>query len=520
MEGVTGMPLMTVTHFRRGFATNSSSTHSILEVELGQSLPAPLNAEWDESHIEHDDFVVSDRQSRLNYLHAMAADAARAAGEWRDEVGCYRRYLQLTAVIPGPPLGPEEMRDTQLDSLSGYAIPRKIHSPDMDVDFFERIVRFLLSENILIYGGAWFDPDWEERIKGQHAYLLDTMFTISRRISENEWMLFNLYDGTKYSVVFDHDGRQTATPMEVTRALEMIDVSISNACRQQCSFCYRASEPGGPLADIANLKLLVRGLKEIDAMEMVIGGGEPTEHPDFYHFLKDTDFGDLAVSFTTRNLDFIRSLTVANEVAETEVIEVIRNKVKAIGMSVQTADEVKTAEANLAAFIKNDGWHYVKNPQMVFHLIPHVGWENVFSAIIQGKHPLLLLGMKFTGRNAEANRKAYADVLRTLLNDVRLEKLIHDSFFRRRERVGVDTKFIVDVQSMDPDWLKRFDRKSWTNTEGVRSAFIDLVNGTIAPCSFGGKVVKLDGYDPGSLNQAFDLVGTYKPEGIEDQSGP
>lgn len=171
------MPPMTLTHIRRGFATNSSSSHSILEVESGQRLPESLNAEWGKNHIDEDEFIASDRQSRVNYLHAMAADAAREAGDRFDEERCYNRYLQLAVVIPGTPLGREEMRDIQLDSLSGYAIPRKIHSPDMDVDFFERIVRFLMAENIVIFGGRWGVSMWEEELNGRYAYLLDTMYT-------------------------------------------------------------------------------------------------------------------------------------------------------------------------------------------------------------------------------------------------------------------------------------------------------------------------------------------------------
>jgi MoaA/NifB/PqqE/SkfB family radical SAM enzyme len=337
-------------------------------------------------------------------------------------------------------------------------------------------------------------------------------------VGENEWALFSLYDGLKYGVVFDSDGRQTATPMKAARALEMVDVSISNACGQRCSFCYRASEPDGQLADINDLKALVKGLKEIDTMELVIGGGEPTEHPDFYRFLKEADFGDLCVSFTTRNLDFIRSFASTNGVEESEVVEVIRNKAKAIGISVRTAEEVKEAERNLVAFMRDEAaGRYSDNPQMVFHLIPGPDWEEVFDVITEEKHSLLLLGMKFTGRNEGTDRKIYADTLRAILKDQRLKSHIRDSFFRRYAHLGVDTKFIIDVQSVDPDWLKQFDRKSWANTEGVRSAFIDLVDGTMAPCSFGGKVVKLDGYDGRSLNQGFGLIGTYKPEGLMGQ---
>lgn len=139
----------------------------------------------------------------------------------------------------------------------------------------------------------------------------------------------------------------------------------------------------------------------------------------------------------------------------------------------------------------------------------------MFDAIIQGRYSLLLLGMKFTGRNADADRSAYADVLKEMLGDERLDTNLCKSYFREQTRLGVDTKFIVDVLSIAPDWMKRFSRKSWSEQEGVRSAFIDLVDGTMTPCSSGGNIVRLNGYDGNSLNQAFDQIGVFKPEGLE-----
>ena len=167
---------MRVTRIRRGFATNSSSMHSILEVEPGQDLPAPLNWEFGREHEEGSFFIVSDRPSRIRYLHAMAVDGARYSGDdWSAGDECYRRYRQLAAVVPGPPLSREEAFGLTYDRLNGSGIPRKDNSPDdMDVGLFERIVRFLMSENIVIYGDrhGYFEPN-DGKLKGVHCSLLE-----------------------------------------------------------------------------------------------------------------------------------------------------------------------------------------------------------------------------------------------------------------------------------------------------------------------------------------------------------
>ena len=511
------MSPMKITRIRSGWATNSSSTHSILELEPGQELPAPIHRNWRKEESHYDDFIVSDRPGRITFLHAMAADGARDACDWRNEDEVRRLYLQLAAVIPGQPLSREDMRDLRLDNLSGYAVPRKIHSKDMDVDFFERIVRLILRENVIVYDSilAGGQP-WEQAYKGCFRYLLGGGYDmVSRRVSVNEWTLLDRRNGQKHSVRFDKEGRQTAESIDPPpRALEMVDVSISNACSQHCSFCYRASDPDGPVADARRLEALVKGLKGMDVMEMVLGGGEPTAWPFFYEFLERTDFGDLGVSFTTRDLNFLHIFAAAGVIGAVDVLNVIRRKVKAIGLSVRTAEDVAEAELCLSALFDQGDDHRTNNPQMVYHVIPGIGWREIFDILLEKERRMLLLGMKFTGRNANGDRRAYADTLREILKDERLDKFMGTPD-RWRGRLGVDTQFIVDATAVDPEWVKRFRRESRSDMEGERSAFIDLVDGTMAPCSFGGERVKLAGYDASALFDAFERIGTYRPAPVE-----
>jgi len=135
----------------------------------------------------------------------------------------------------------------------------------------------------------------------------------------------------------------------------------------------------------------------------------------------------------------------------------------------------------------------------------------MFDLLHEKKRRMLLLGMKFTGRNASGDRRAYADTLKEMLKDERLGKFVEDSFYWRRRRLGVDTQFIVDAAAIDPEWLKQFRRASWSDMEGERSAFIDLVDGTMAPCSFGGERVKLEDFGASALFDAFERIGTYRP---------
>ena len=506
------MPSMQITHIRRGFATNSSSTHSILELAPGLALPESTHTDWRERDDHYERFVVSDRASRIDYLHAMAAIGARDVAGWNDEDEWYRLYRQLAQALPGGPLAREDARDLHIDHLPGWSIPRIIHTREMDVDYFAHVARLLLSERVVV-----MDDEWPNAKRGEYLHLLEGEYDVSKRVGDNEWSLLSFRNGRKCRVRFDEAGRQFTRPISPSRALEMVDVSISNACGRMCPFCYRASVPDGAQADIRQMKALVRGLKEADAMEMVIGGGEPTEHPDFYPFLRDTDFGDLCVSCTTRDLDFIASLARVNRIKPDEVLETLCGKVKAIGLSVQTAAEVKLAERNLAALRSNER-PWPNRPALVFHVIPGPEWREVLVAVHEGQHDLLLLGMKFTGRQTGVDPKAYADAVGEMLESESLKKRLGNYSSRRRyerkTRLGVDTQFLVDAHALNPAWRERLDWRTWSDTEGEWSAFIDLVDETMAPCSFGGEKVKLDGLDGTDLLKAFDRIGAYKPKSV------
>lgn len=508
------MPTLTLTHIRHGFATNSSSTHSILELAPGVALPEPTHTDWQDKTDHYDSFVVSDPASRLQYLHAMASVGARDVATWKNDGEWYRLYSQLAQTLPGGPLPRESSRHLGLDHMPGWAIPRIIHTRDMDVDYFAHIARLLLSERVVVMD----DFDARNAGRGDHLNLLEGEYDVSKRIGENEWSLLSFRTGRKCRVRFDEAGRQFTRPVSHTRALEMVDVSISNACSRQCPFCYRASVPGGAVAKLRDMEALVRGLKDADAMELVIGGGEPTEHPDFYSFLRDTDFGDLCLSFTTRDSDFVASLARTQGIAPEDVIETIGKKVKAIGLSVQTAEDVKTAERNLA-ILRSDERSWPKLPSLVFHVIPGPEWREVIDAVDAGGHGLLLLGMKFTGRQTEADPKAYTDAVVEMLDSEPLkERLKRYSSYRRHERgdrLGVDTKFLVDAHTLNPAWRDRLDWRTWSELEGECNAYIDLVEGTMAPCSFGGEAVKLDGLDGDGLLRAFDRIDAYKPEPVK-----
>lgn len=83
---------------------------------------------------------------------------------------------------------------------------------------------------------------------------------------------------------------------------ELADISISNRCSRGCSFCYRDSRPDGPLMSLAEYDFVLDSLTSPrwgPVFQVALGGGEPTEHPDFVPILEHTRSRGVVANFTT-----------------------------------------------------------------------------------------------------------------------------------------------------------------------------------------------------------------------------
>ncbi|NWF95937.1 MAG: radical SAM protein [Candidatus Thorarchaeota archaeon] len=92
---------------------------------------------------------------------------------------------------------------------------------------------------------------------------------------------------------------------------ELADISISNRCSNGCSFCYRDSRPDGSLMTKEDFGFV---LSQIPAtFQVALGGGEPTEHPDFIEFLKMSHEAGKVPNYTTNGTRLTREIVEATK---------------------------------------------------------------------------------------------------------------------------------------------------------------------------------------------------------------
>ena len=80
---------------------------------------------------------------------------------------------------------------------------------------------------------------------------------------------------------------------------ELLDISITNYCERNCSFCYRNSSKVGKHMSTSLYRDIINEAKELKVFQVALGGGNPNQHPDFVDFLKIARENNIIPSYTT-----------------------------------------------------------------------------------------------------------------------------------------------------------------------------------------------------------------------------
>ncbi len=87
-------------------------------------------------------------------------------------------------------------------------------------------------------------------------------------------------------------------PVAFSPVPETVDVSVTDACSFGCSYCYQDSRPRRPHAPRDLVSTIIRGFDQ-PPYQVAIGGGEPTQHPDFEWILREARALGTVPNYTT-----------------------------------------------------------------------------------------------------------------------------------------------------------------------------------------------------------------------------
>lgn len=83
---------------------------------------------------------------------------------------------------------------------------------------------------------------------------------------------------------------------------ELVDISISNYCTNDCDYCYRQSSATGSFMSLGDFQICLEQLsnqKYGGVFQIALGGGEPLLHPEFNRMLKLAKQYNIIPNYTT-----------------------------------------------------------------------------------------------------------------------------------------------------------------------------------------------------------------------------
>jgi organic radical activating enzyme len=383
--------MFTVDHIRYGFATNSSSSHSLAVWKDAGGDTDSRN----EFYFGWDWFRLTSREAKRRYL------AAQVYEQLNHRLGDSKSAAVLARDYVGVELPDDDREMVGVDHQSVWVLPKQWRGTLPDRDFVTALGAYLDRDDVVILGGNDND-DEPAGFNGGTASAVDLPLESGSTVARYDaagghWVLFDRARGNKIRFRFDSDKPAAAR----AEAPELVDVKITDYCPFDCNFCYQGSTPKGTHADFRYLESLAYALGNAKVFEVALGGGEPTFHPNFFEILERFAYYGVTPNFTTRNTD-VRWWEKA--VREKKIFDTIGG----VAFSVNTPADIEAVEAlrtNKDLF----DWS-ARDRVSLQYIVGQDDTEEALRAILAAAKEkyfrLTLLGYKFTGRGAAFGQRS------------------------------------------------------------------------------------------------------------------
>ncbi len=441
------------TNLRFGFATNSSSTHSI--VVLNPQVATPRNTTVQDFGWDH--FTASSDQSKVNWLH-----------------GCLQSSLEtnlpaeMRSKVAGLILG-IELEESNVDHQSIPRFPQQHYHwrPELSLEFISDFKEFLLRKDVVILGGNDNTEKKHPLLSKGTKVALPLPLDVGREYkiwcrqeAPKVWTIFDPSEGTRATM--DFNNVLEPKPFGKLKTPLLVDLKITDYCSFGCAYCYQGSTPSGQPAEMSYLRNVFAQLSRAKVFEVALGGGEPTTHPKFIEILQQAHYHNMVPNFSTRNIKYFSD----------ENLSKVLKLIGGFAISVDSANAVKAWAKRLSDYdIKQ--MHVspsALDKASIQYVLGSTSFED-FQKIVKAARPfdrITLLGWKTTGRGSSVAPYDYTGWL----------DLVAKNFYQ----VGIDTC----VAQMHGEEIKArgIDPRLYSLEEGQQSMYIDAVERKAGASSF------------------------------------
>jgi len=365
---------MKIGNIRVGFATNSSSSHSIVIVK-DPSKVKPIDSD-NTGSFGWENFILTEPKSKIEYL------AAQLYTSYQGTLGDKLAKLLIKDFF-GSRL---KIDPDGVDHQSAISFPLTRDDKDMESEFVQEFTDFITKENVIIVGGNDnSDENAVNNLETEHETIefpsnYGSMWV--KKQNDGWWTFFSKENGGKVTFNFNKD----APPLVKARTPDLIDMKITDYCEAGCAYCYQDSSKKGKHASLEDINNLLYSFKNMEVFEIALGGGEPTKHPQFSDIIKSIRDNNIVPNFSTRSFDWM---------SDPSIVTTVKNCVGKIGFSCSSRDDVSA----LIYHMKKAGfWSGDFTVHYVLGSAPMVEYTKMLELMSLTGLNLLLLGYKEIGR--------------------------------------------------------------------------------------------------------------------------
>lgn len=449
--------LFPVLNIRKGFACNSSSSHSVVCL---RNSARPQDTHDGGTAFGWEDFTLSAPESKRQYFEQLGRETLSR------HFGQKPHLLAGALAAAGITANPEGYVDHQ----SVFYLPLNFEKTGLHTGFFQALLDRVAEDDIVVLGGndnseghplsghhpdacIPAQPSW---LKRSRDLRLDRMEAYVARDDKSHWTLFAGRNGTKLRLAKTLD----APPQSYSSVTpELVDVKVTDFCAYDCAYCYQGSTTAGKHAPLPRLLELMGELAKNQVFEVAFGGGEPTRHPQFQELLRATAALGITPNFTTRNIAWLR-LHAAS----------LREVCGAVAVSVDSVEGAK-ALAGLAKELNASAHYIALQAQVVDGSVSTETLREILRLLAPHRIKTLILGWKTTGRGASVKPLPMDWAFAAEADDETNEAtLLCDTAFLQ--------KYWAELRELHAD------PKTLSPVEGAFSCYIDAVTMRMAPSSY------------------------------------
>jgi hypothetical protein len=445
---------MKILNIRKGFATNSSSSHSIIIAKNAS------NKDVNNMCFSYNNFIAKSRSSKIYYF----ASSLKSSLTQHENPATKSNYSDKIIKSLIKQCFPElSKNDLNFIMMKGYVDSQSLlicplcSDGTVPIKFYRSLCDEIINNDDLCIIGDNDNYDEDETIFIEHdAYNMKYIFELLInnplffiRETEYGWVLFNKYNGTKIRISQSNDLLDLQQPILKPYVPELVDLKITHYCDKNCCFCYQDSIVNGQHAQLFYIAKIIDLFQELGVFEIALGGGDIMQHPDLVDIIQYANEKNIVVNLTIRSFEIIKY---------NAIIKFLKSITGGIACSITNSDELSEK------IVKHVSIHYILGLNEIEDFKKLIDKCNSYNF----ESHIVLLAYKQLGRATQPSKNydGWIDIAQTLQHgSISIDTEIAKKYQKELNNSGISHK-LYDI------------------SDGIYSKYIDAVEMTIAPSSF------------------------------------